>query len=125
MKIEQIDHIVLTVQNIEKTIEFYITVLGMEVITFGKGRKALRFGNQKINLHLDGKGWETRNHPKAGSGDICLITSTPIPQVVAHLQSFKITILEGPTEKSGAMGPILSVYFNDPDSNLIEVSNYP
>ncbi len=102
MKISHLDHLVLTVSNIETTCNFYQTVLGFEVITFKGDRKALQFGNQKINLHQQG---------------------TPISEVVAHLNQLNIQIEEGPVERTGAMHPILSVYIRDPDQNLIEISN--
>ncbi|PJE54867.1 VOC family protein [Marinomonas sp. BSi20584] len=120
--ISHFDHIVLTVANIDKAVSFYETVLKMEPITFANGRKAMRFGQQKINFQLLGQ--ELRNHAMEGSGDLCLITSWTIDEVVTHLKACKVTILEGPVTKSGALGPIQSVYFNDPDNNLIEVSVY-
>ena len=125
MQIDRLDHLVLTVASIAKTSDFYHRVLGMEVVTFGEGRKALSFGSQKINLHAQGKEFEPKAAaPTPGSADICLIASTPLAKVVAHLQSCGVSILEGPVRRTGATGPITSVYFRDPDSNLIEVSNY-
>ncbi|KFI13010.1 VOC family protein [Vibrio coralliilyticus] len=121
--ISHIDHIVLTVSDIKASIEFYRRVLKMEEVTFAGGRKALRFGNQKINLQLLGQ--EPRNHAQVGSGDLCLITHWSLEDVITHLQQQNIRIVEGPVEKSGATGAISSVYFLDPDSNLIEVSVYP
>lgn len=120
--ISHFDHIVLTVANIDRAVSFYETVLKMEAISFDKGRKAVQFGQQKINFQLLGQ--ELRNHAMEGSGDVCLITHWPMNEVVAHLKSCHVTILEGPVSKSGAQGPIQSVYFNDPDNNLIEVSVY-
>ncbi|WP_417528012.1 VOC family protein [Marinomonas shanghaiensis] len=120
--ISHFDHIVLTVANIDRAVSFYETVLNMEPITFGEGRKAVRFGQQKINFQLLGQ--ELRNHAMEGAGDVCLITNWTIDKVVAHLKACKVIILEGPVTKSGAQGPIQSVYFNDPDNNLIEVSVY-
>ncbi|MCW4627784.1 MULTISPECIES: VOC family protein [Marinomonas] len=120
--ISHFDHIVLTVANIDRAVSFYETVLNMEPITFGEGRKAVRFGQQKINFQLLGQ--ELRNHAMEGAGDVCLITNWTIDKVVAHLNACKVIILEGPVTKSGALGPIQSVYFNDPDNNLIEVSVY-
>ena len=97
----------------------------MEVVVFGGGRKALSFGAQKINLHQKGKEYEPKAlKPTPGSGDLCFITSVPISEVIAHLNSCGIEIIEGPVRRTGAMGPIISVYFRDPDLNLIEVSNY-
>lgn len=120
--ISHIDHIVLTVSDIKASVEFYRRVLKMEEVTFAGGRKALRFGNQKINLQLLGQ--EPRNHAQVGSGDLCLITQWSLEDVITHLQQKNIRIVEGPVEKSGATGAISSVYFLDPDSNLIEVSVY-
>lgn len=121
--ISHIDHIVLTVSDIKASVEFYRRVLKMEEVTFAGGRKALRFGNQKINLQLLGQ--EPRNHAQVGSGDLCLITNWSLEDVITHLQQQNIRIVEGPVEKSGATGAISSVYFLDPDSNLIEISVYP
>jgi len=116
---------VLTVENIESTVKFYTKVLGMEEIIFGKGRKALSFGNQKFNLHQKGKEFEPKAaNPTPGSIDICLVTDTPILIVIAHLKSLEVEVEEGPAQRTGAQGPIMSVYFRDPDRNLIEVSNY-
>ncbi len=120
--IEAIDHIVLTVRDVDTAAAFYARVLGMRVETFANGRTALHFGNQKINLQSLGQ--ETRNHACIGSGDLCLITRWPPQRVVRHLLDEGIEIVEGPVGKTGAMGPIVSVYFNDPDGNLIEVSSY-
>lgn len=125
MIINRLDHLVLTVRDIEKTCAFYTAVLGMDVVTFGAGRKALAFGQQKINLHASGH--EFAPHAKAptpGSADVCFITETPLAKVIAELKQQQVTILEGPVERTGAQGKILSVYFRDPDENLIEVSNY-
>ena len=120
--ISHIDHIVLTVTDIEKSIAFYKRVLKMKDIVFANGRRALRFGNQKINLQLLGE--ETRNHAAVGSGDLCLITEWRIQDVIQQLKNEQIEILEGPILKSGATGKITSVYFTDPDRNLVEVSTY-
>lgn len=125
MKISQLDHIVLTVKDIEVTCDFYEKVLGMKVITFGDSRNALQFGNQKINLHQYGMEFEPKaTHPTPGSADICFITESSIEEVVEHLNSYNISILEGPVYRTGAIGRINSVYFRDPDQNLIEVSKY-
>ncbi|AZC01199.1 VOC family protein [Acinetobacter pittii] len=124
MKISHLDHLVLTVSNIESTCHFYQTVLGFEVITFKGDRKALKFGNQKINLHQQGNEFEPKAlQPTPGSADLCFISDTPISEVVAHLNQLNIQIEEGPIERTGAMHPILSVYIRDPDQNLIEFSN--
>jgi catechol 2,3-dioxygenase-like lactoylglutathione lyase family enzyme len=124
MKIDSIDHVVLTVRSIQTTCDFYTRVLGMEVVKFSGGRTALAFGRQKFNLHEVGKEFEPKAYgPTPGSGDFCLLTSTPIAEVVAHLRACGVEILEGPVERTGATGRILSVYFRDPDRNLVEVSN--
>ena len=120
--IEAIDHIVLTVRDIDAAAAFYARVLGMRIETFANGRTALHFGNQKINLQTLGQ--ERRNHACIGSGDLCLITRQTPDQVVKHLLDEGVGIVEGPVEKTGALGPITSVYFNDPDGNLVEVSSY-
>lgn len=97
----------------------------METVTFGQGRKALSFGSQKINLHQHGNEFEPKaERPTPGSADLCFITATPLQEVVAHLERMSVPVLEGPVQRTGAVGPILSVYIRDPDRNLIEVSNY-
>ena len=121
--ISHIDHIVLTVADIERSVAFYVRVLGMQAVSFGNGRRALQFGQQKINLQT--LGMEPRNHAAVGAGDVCLITDWPTARVLAHLTAEGVPVLEGPVTKSGAQGPIESVYCNDPDGHLIEVSRYP
>ncbi len=124
MKLDSLDHLVLTVRNIDATIAFYSNVLGMQLVTFGGGRKALRFGSMKINLHQQGKEFEPRAlHPTPGSADLCFITSLPIQQVINHLAACNVPVIEGPVRRTGATGSLMSVYFRDPDQNLIEVSN--
>ena len=124
MKIDSLDHLVLTVEDIEATAAFYSRVLGMDIITFGGGRKALAFGAQKINLHQHGKEFEPKaQQPTPGSADLCFITSVPLPEVISNLASCHVVVIEGPVQRTGATGPILSVYFRDPDMNLIEVAN--
>ncbi len=120
--IEAIDHAVLTVRDPDRAGEFYARVLDMEPVTFGAGRRALRFGRQKINLQSLGQ--ETRNHACIGSGDLCLVTSWSSAEVLSRLAREGIRVVEGPVTKTGALGPITSIYFNDPDGNLIEVSRY-
>ncbi|MEM9803676.1 MAG: VOC family protein [Cyanobacteria bacterium P01_D01_bin.56] len=123
--IDALDHFVLTVENIDITTDFYSRILGMDVITFGEGRKALRFGQQKINLHEYGSEYEPKaQKPLPGSADLCFLTQQSIQEIVEHLNQHDVAILQGPVGRTGAMGPILSVYFRDPDANLIEVSNY-
>lgn len=126
IKIDRIDHIVLTVRDIARTCDFYSRVLGMEVVTFARGRKALKFGAQKINLHETGKESDPKaGIPAPGSGDFCLITRLPLSGVIDHLKACGVEPLQGPVMRTGAVGPIESVYFRDPDDNLVEVSNYP
>ncbi|XP_006261167.3 glyoxalase domain-containing protein 5 [Alligator mississippiensis] len=123
--IQRLDHLVLTVKSIEDTVAFYSKVLGMEVVTFKGDRKALQFGNQKFNLHEAGKEFEPKaRSPVPGSTDVCLISETPPDQLVEHLKACGVTIEEGPVSRTGAIGPITSIYFRDPDENLIEVSSY-
>jgi catechol 2,3-dioxygenase-like lactoylglutathione lyase family enzyme len=125
INIDRLDHLVLTVKDIDATCTFYSKILGMQVVTFGNGRKALSFGLQKINLHQHGKEFEPKaQNPTPGSADLCFITSVPLPEVMAHLRSSGIQVLEGPVRRTGAMGPIISLYFRDPDMNLVEVSAY-
>ncbi|ENW08577.1 VOC family protein [Acinetobacter beijerinckii] len=125
MKVSHLDHLVLTVADIEISCQFYQSALNFEVITFGENRKALKFGNQKINLHQVGKEFEPKAlHPTAGSADLCFIAETSLEEVIAHLQTQNIDIVEGPIERTGAMGKILSIYLRDPDQNLIEIANY-
>jgi len=124
IRIDHLDHLVLTVASLDATCDFYVRVLGMAVETFGQGRKALRFGDQKINLHQAGHEFEPKAlRPIPGSADMCFIAATPLPEVVAHLQALGIAIEEGPVDRTGATGPIRSVYLRDPDANLIEISN--
>lgn len=117
-----IDHVVLTVRDIEATAAFYKRVLNIDSVTFGEGRRALVVGHQKINLHT--LGMETRNHAAIGAGDLCLLTDATPDEVVSRLESEGVEINEGPVTRSGAHGPITSVYFVDPDGHLIEVSSY-
>jgi len=125
MNIDRIDHVVMTVRSVDATCAFYEHVLGMQPVTFAGGRRALAFGRQKINLHEAGREFEPKAHLAApGTLDICLVTTTPLPQVIEHLARCNVTIIEGPVAKTGATGPLRSVYFRDPDQNLIEVSNY-
>ncbi len=125
MNIDRIDHIVLTVRDVSLSCDFYSKVMGMEIVSFGPGRKALAFGSQKINLHLAGAEIEPHaNKPTPGSADLCFISSTPLKDLVEHLRRSGVSVLEGPVKRTGALGPIESIYFRDPDLNLIEVSNY-
>ena len=125
MQIDAIDHLVLTVRSIATTCEFYSRVLGMQVVTFGEGRKALTFGSLKFNLHELGKEFDPKAaFPTPGAIDICLTTTTPLAEVIEHLQLAGIEVVEGPVPRTGATGQMVSAYFRDPDSNLIELSNY-
>lgn len=124
MKIDCLDHLVLTVRDIDASVSFYARTLGMESLTFAAGRKALCFGEQKINLHQQGREFEPKaQHPTPGSADLCFLTSVPLGEVVSHLESCGVAVIEGPVRRTGATGPILSIYFRDPDLNLIEVAN--
>lgn len=125
MKIDCLDHLVLTVKDINATCNFYTNVMGMDVVTFAGGRKALVFGEQKINLHEHGKEFDPKAlHPTPGSADLCFITTVPLSEVARHIQSCGVEIIEGPVQRTGAAGKIMSIYLRDPDRNLIEVSNY-
>jgi catechol 2,3-dioxygenase-like lactoylglutathione lyase family enzyme len=124
MHLTHLDHLVLTVADIDATIDFYIRVLGMTAVTFGQGRRALQFGSQKINLHPRGGEFEPKaQQPTPGSADLCFITDVPLADVVVHLGDCAVPIVEGPVERTGANGPIRSVYVRDPDGNLIEIAN--
>lgn len=125
MNIKNLDHLVLTVANLESTCKFYSLALGMEVIEFGENRKALKFGNQKINLHQYGSELEPKAFkPMPGTADLCFITEFPLREVMQELKEKCIEVEEGPIERTGANGKIVSIYLRDPDMNLIEVSNY-
>jgi catechol 2,3-dioxygenase-like lactoylglutathione lyase family enzyme len=125
MDIRRLDHLVLTVADIDKTVQFYTEVLGFQLITFQGDRKALTFGAQKINLHQKGKEFEPKAAvPTCGSADLCFIAQTDVADVLKELQLKKIDVIEGVVDRTGALGRIRSVYFRDPDGNLIEVSNY-
>jgi len=125
MRISHLDHLVLTVAEFEATCNFYQHVLNFEVIEFGENRKALKFGSQKINLHQTGHEFEPKAaFPTQGSADLCFISETPIEHIIQQLKQLHIDIEQGPIQRTGAMGAILSVYIRDPDHNLIEISNY-
>ncbi len=123
--IDRIDHIVVTAWDVDRTLEFYQRVLGMEPITFAGGRRGLAFGRQKINLHQAGREFEPKAlKPGPGAIDLCFISPTPLADVVEHIKSCGVAIVEGPVQRTGALGPMQSVYIRDPDGNLIEISNY-
>ena len=125
MRVTSLDHLVLTVRDIAATCAFYENVLGMRAITFGGGRRALCFGSQKINLHAFGKEFEPKaGQPTPGSADLCFLIDSPLAEFAEHLQHLNVPVVEGPVLRTGALGPIRSVYFRDPDTNLIEVSVY-
>ena len=125
MDVDRIDHLVLTVFDLQRTCDFYSRVLGMRVVTFGEGRTALAFGRQKLNLHLFGREFDPRAlKPTPGAIDLCFITEAPLEEAMAHVKACGVAIAEGPVPKTGALGPMTSIYFRDPDGNLIEVSNY-
>jgi len=125
LQIDRLDHLVLTVHNLEATCDFYRRVLGMHVTTFGANGTALTFGAQKINLHKYGHEFEPKAaHPLPGSADLCFVTSTPLAEVITHLEACGVPLLEGPVRRSGATGTIVSVYIRDPDLNLIELCTY-
>lgn len=125
MRIDRLDHLVLTVADIDATVDFYTRLLGMKAVTFGAGRAALAFGQSKINLHRAGHEFEPKAYrPTPGSADLCLITTDSLDRVIEELVRHDVPIEEGPVDRTGATGPIRSVYFRDPDRNLIEVSTY-
>ncbi|GBE34028.1 virulence protein [bacterium BMS3Bbin06] len=125
MNIVNIDHIVLTVRDINKTIKFYESVLGMVSESFGRGRIALKFGTQKINLHEFGNELEPKaSQPTPGSGDLCFITDRNLDEAINHVKSCGVKIIEGPVIRTEANGKIISFYIRDPDGNLIEVASY-
>lgn len=125
MRIDRLDHVVLTVADIDRTVDFYVRVLEMTPVTFGEGRRALSFGQHKINLHAAGREFEPKAlRPAPGSADLCLITTGSLDDAIADLARNEVPIEVGPVRRSGATGPIDSVYFRDPDGNLIEVSTY-
>lgn len=125
MNVSHLDHLVLTVADIQTTTNFYEKVLGMKVVRFGAGRIALEFGQQKINLHQLGNEFEPKaKNVRSGSADLCFITSTDLSDAMKHVENYGVTIIDGPVQRTGAQGPITSFYFRDPDGNLIEVSSY-
>jgi catechol 2,3-dioxygenase-like lactoylglutathione lyase family enzyme len=124
MQVKSLDHLVLTVRDLQAAIDFYTAALGMQEVSFAGGRKALAFGTQKINLHLAGREFEPKaKHPTPGSADLCFLTDTPVEQYASRLGSLGIEVIEGPVARTGAVGPLLSIYLRDPDANLIEIAN--
>jgi catechol 2,3-dioxygenase-like lactoylglutathione lyase family enzyme len=125
MQINGLDHFVLTVTDMDMSCDFYHRILGIEIIGFGDNRKALKIGEQKINLHeADREIQPCARQPVPGSADMCLIAETPIPEIVEQLDIAGINIELGPVQRTGAQGAMTSVYLRDPDGNLIELSNY-
>ncbi|MGE8387498.1 MAG: VOC family protein [Pseudomonas sp.] len=121
--IDRLDHLVLTTVDVQACTDFYTRVMGMQLETFGAGRLAFRYGNQKINVHVRGHEFEPKAHlPVPGALDLCFIASVSLEAVIAHLEQAQWPIIEGPVTRTGATGPILSVYVRDPDLNLIEIS---
>ena len=124
MKVERIDHVVLTVADVDRTIAFYERALGMRAVAFGEGRRALTFGNQKLNLHQAGREFTPHaSAPVPGGVDICFTTTAPIDEVVAHLHAIGVAIELGPVAKTGARASLRSIYLRDPDGNLVEIAN--
>jgi catechol 2,3-dioxygenase-like lactoylglutathione lyase family enzyme len=124
LNIDHIDHVVMTVEDADITINWYLRVLQIKSAVFGEGRKALLLNKQKINLHPMGSQIEPKAHaPTPGSLDICLMTTTPLAQVIEHLKVQRVTVEKGPIKRNGATGLITSIYIRDPDRNLIEISN--
>jgi catechol 2,3-dioxygenase-like lactoylglutathione lyase family enzyme len=124
MRVQRIDHVVLTVVDLERTIAFYERVLGMTPVSFGEGRRALAFGDQKLNLHQAGREFEPKAlRPTPGAIDLCFTTDVLLADVADHLRSCSVAIELGPVDKIGARHPLRSLYFRDPDGNLIEVAN--
>ena len=122
--IDRIDHLVLTVKSIEATVDFYCDILGMKALRFGEGRIALAFGRQKINLHEVSAEFEPKaRQATSGSADLCFLSETPLADWIAQLAEYQVPVEEGPVGRSGATGPIQSIYLRDPDGNLLEISN--
>lgn len=125
ININRLDHLVLTVKDINTTVNFYTQVLGMKKEIFKESRVALKYGNQKINLHQLGNEFEPKaQNVKEGSADLCFIIDTPINEAKKYIESLNIKIIEGIVNRTGAQGEIESIYLRDPDMNLIELSNY-
>ncbi len=124
IEIESLDHLVITASDLQATVDFYTSVLGMEHVAFGNGLHAVRFGSQKFNIHDAATDVAPKAHNIVpGAADFCLISATPVSQVIRHLQKCGVAVEEGPVRRSGAVGTLESVYFRDPDGNLVEVSN--
>ncbi len=125
MRVLRLDHVVIYAADVDRTIDFYTSVLGMTHVVFDDTYHALHFGEQKINLHDASRPFTPHaQRPATGGFDVCLLTDTPMPDVVAHLRAHHVEIVEGPCRQTGAMGPMISVYINDPDGNLLEIAGY-
>jgi catechol 2,3-dioxygenase-like lactoylglutathione lyase family enzyme len=125
VRIRNLDHLVLTVRDMDRTIVFYTKVLGMREVTFGAGRKALHFGHQKINLHPAAQVIDRHVlHATPGSADLCFILEGSLSEAIADLRAAHVELIDGPMQRTGARGPIQSIYIRDPDENLIELSTY-
>tara|TARA_R110002167_G_scaffold23721_8_gene84118 strand:+ start:1215 stop:1598 length:384 start_codon:yes stop_codon:yes gene_type:complete len=125
INIVRIDHFVMPCSDVEEIADFYVKALGVEKIVFDGGRLAIRLGGQKLNLQPAG-GYSGLHAPKhlPGTQDFCLVSDTPVADVKRHLEANGITVIEGPVPRTGAAGQLSSVYFRDPDGNLVEISNY-
>lgn len=125
MKLLRLDHVVIYAVDVPRTIDFYTTVLGMTHIVFDDDYHALQFGDQKINIHDSAAPFRPHaQHPASGAFDVCLLTDTPTPDVLAHLRAHDVTVVDGLCQQTGSLGPMESVYIHDPDGNLIEIANY-
>jgi len=125
VQIDRFDHLVLTVADVDATVAFYRDVLGMQPVVFAGGRTALSFGRAKINLHRAGREFEPKAaRPGPGTADFCLVTEDPLDDVVAELGARGVPVEVGPVDRTGATGPMRSVYLRDPDGNLVEISTY-
>ena len=126
MQVQSLDHLVLTVADVEASAIFYARILGMKRVRFGEGRTALQFGNQKINLHpADAPFQPHAFRPVAGSADLCFVTQRMLADWLKHLTACGVALEAGPVARTGALGPMTSLYFRDPDGNLIEIAKYP
>jgi len=124
MRVIQLDHIVLTVRDIARTVSFYTEVLGMQARTFGEGRTALHFGDQKLNLHPADRVLDPNvRHATPGSADVCFIVDEPLEHWMRHVGRHHVPIILGPVTRTGALGELRSIYLYDPDENLVELSN--
>src|SRR5262249_26199884 len=125
LQVARLDHLVLTVASIEDTVRFYTSVLGMTEVAFGEGRRALAFGEQKLNLHQAGRELEPKAaHPTPGSADLCFVSDEDPVTIAGWLEARGVSVEEGPVTRTGALGPITSFYFRDPDGNLVELASY-